>query len=80
LINMYVISIVVPIVGTIISGLVFLGTAIALGVFPAEGFVLAFATAVLPATVVNGVLVVLLFGVLKQTGRFYQRVTRKVSS
>jgi len=78
--NMYVLSIMVPIVGTIISGLVFLGTAIALKVLPAEVFVAAFVTAVLPATVGNVVLVALLFGALKQTGRLYQRATRKVSS
>jgi len=77
---MYILSIVVPIVGTIISGLVFLGAAIALEVLPAEMFVGAFVTAVLPATVGNVVLVALLFGALKQTGRLYQRTTRKVSS
>ncbi len=67
-------------VGTIISGSVFLGTAIALGVLPAEVFVAAFVTAVLPATVGNVVLVALLFGALMQTGRLYQKATRKVSS
>jgi hypothetical protein len=79
LINMYILSIVVPIVGTIISGLVFLGAAIALEVLPAEMFVGAFVTAVLPATAGNVMLVALLFGALKQTGRLYQRTTRKVS-
>ncbi|MBM7582269.1 uncharacterized protein YejL (UPF0352 family) [Caldicoprobacter guelmensis] len=79
-INMYILSVVVPIVGTMISGLIFLGVAVALRVLTAEMFVGAFVTAVLPATVGNVLLVALVFGALKQTGRLYQRATRKVSS
>jgi len=79
-VNMYVISIVVSIVGTLISGLVFLGVGTAMKVLTAETSAVAFLTAVLPAIAVNVLLVALLFGVLKQTGRLYQRVTRKVSS
>lgn len=83
-VNVYKISIVVPIlipiVGTLISGSVFLGSAILFGVLPAETFVPAFLTAVLPAIVGNVALVVLLYGALKQTGRLYRRVTKKVSS
>jgi len=72
-INQYVASFVVPILGTIFSGSVFLLSAILLGVFPPQTFLPAFITAVLPATVGNVVLVGLLFSALKQTGNIYKR-------
>ncbi|NLO83440.1 MAG: tryptophan transporter [Clostridiales bacterium] len=79
-INQYVLSIAVPIVGTILSGCVFIGSAILLGVFPQEIFIGAFVTAVLPAMVGNVFLVALLFGALRHTGRLYgRRLHRKDS-
>jgi hypothetical protein len=69
-INLYIISIATPILGTIFSGTVFLLSAIAMGVLPKEAFGLAFVTAVLPATIGNTILVSLLFTALKQTGKF----------
>lgn len=79
-VSMYILSIAVPIVGTILSGCVFLGAAILLGVLPSQAFGAAFVTAVLPAAVGNVILVVLLFGVIKQTSRLYQRTGKKISS
>jgi len=73
-INQYVTSIIVPIIGTIFSGTIFLLAAILLGVFPPQTFMPAFITAVLPATVGNVVLVAILFSALRQTGRIYKRV------
>lgn len=72
-VNQYMMSIVVPVLGTFFSGSIFLLSAILLGVFPPETFLPAFVTAVLPATVGNVVLVALLFSALKQTGRIYSR-------
>ena len=71
-INQYVTSFIVPILGTIFSGSIFLTAAIVLGVFPPETFIPAFITAVLPATVGNVILVALLFSALRQTGRIYK--------
>ena len=72
-IKQYVLSIAVPIAGTLLSGCVFLGSAILLKVFPPQIFIGAFVTAVLPAAIGNVFLVALLFGALKQTGRLYNR-------
>lgn len=72
-INQYIMSVAVPVLGTIFSGSIFLLSAILLRVFPPETFIPAFVTAVLPATVGNVVLVSLLFSALKQTGRIYSR-------
>jgi len=72
-INQYVMSVAVPILGTILSGSIFLLSAILLGVFPPETFKPAFVTAVLPAVVGNVVLVSLLFSALKQTRRVYSQ-------
>jgi len=69
-INLYIISIATPILGTIFSGTVFLLSAILMGVLPSVAFGPAFLTAVLPATIGNTILVSVLFGALKQTGRF----------
>ena len=79
-INQYILSIAVPIAGTILSGCVFIGSAILLEVFPPQIFVGAFVTAVLPATVGNVFLVALLFGALKQTARLYGRRVRQKDS
>lgn len=68
-INLYVISIATPILGTLFSGTIFLLSAILMGVLPKVAFLPAFGTAVLPATVGNTILVSVLFSALKQTGR-----------
>jgi len=72
-INQYILSIIVPALGTIFSGAVFLISAIFLGVLPPDAFKLAFITAVLPASVGNVALVAVLFSALRQTGRVYAR-------
>jgi len=72
-VNSYVLSIVTPIIGTILSGSIFLTSAILLKVLPSEAFIPAFVTAVLPAVVGNVLLVSILFGALKQTSRLYAR-------
>ncbi|MDK2800479.1 MAG: hypothetical protein PWP27_1541 [Clostridiales bacterium] len=72
-INQYILSVIVPILGTLFSGFVFLSTAILLKILPSQSFVPAFFTAVIPATVGNVILIAVLFGVLKQTTKLYNK-------
>lgn len=69
-INLYILSIAIPILGTIFSGTIFMLSAIMMGALPSVAFGPTFIMAVLPAVIGNTILVSILFGTLKQTGRF----------
>ncbi|MBZ4645242.1 MAG: hypothetical protein PWR27_400 [Petroclostridium sp.] len=72
-ISSYILSVIIPILGTLFSGFVFLATAILIKVLPSQVFVPAFLTAVIPATVGNVILISILFGALKQTTKLYNK-------
>lgn len=75
-VNHYILSGLIGIVGTIVSGLIFLGSALVISGLPVP-FGILFTTVVLPATAINTVAVALLYPIVVFSKSTVEKVSRK---